>query len=60
MDMQTLIIYCGGLIVALILLKLIIKLPVLLIKYGVWAALIYLAYIFFSGQSPDIESFKFW
>jgi len=60
MDMQTLIIYGGGLIVALMLLKVVIKLPFLLLKYGIWAIIIYLAYMFFSGQTPDIESFKFW
>ena len=50
MDIQTMALYAGGVIVALILLKFIIRIPFLLLKYAILAAIIYAAYLLYSGQ----------
>lgn len=49
MDIQTIALYGGGLLLALILLKFIIRIPMLLFRYAIIAALIYVAYLFATG-----------
>ena len=49
MDIVTIAMYGGGLILALILLKFVIRIPIMLFKYAVLAALAYGAYLFATG-----------
>ena len=50
MDIQTIALYVGALMIALFLLKFVIKVPFLLLRYGLLAVLAYAAYLFFSGR----------
>ena len=50
MDTQTLMIYVGGFVVAVLLLKIIIKIPLMLLKYGLLALMIYVAYLYLNGR----------
>ena len=50
MDTQMILLGIGGIFVALILLKFIIKLPLMLIKYGILALIIYTVYMVATGQ----------
>ncbi|MBR1825832.1 MAG: hypothetical protein IJ770_04515 [Alphaproteobacteria bacterium] len=50
MDTQLIALGIGGFFVALILFKFIIKIPFLLIKYGILALIIYVIYMVISGQ----------
>ncbi len=50
MDVQTMALYGGGLLLALILLKFIIRIPLMLFKYAVLAALAYGAYLLYVGN----------
>lgn len=50
MDNQTIIFGICGVFIALILFKFIIKLPFLLLKYGILALFVYAAYMFFTGR----------
>lgn len=50
MDTQMILLGVGGIFVALILLKFIIKLPLLLIKYGIMALIVYVIYMVATGR----------
>lgn len=50
MDIQTMALYGGGLLLALILLKFIIRIPMLLLKYAILAAVLYGVYLLFAGR----------
>lgn len=49
MDIQTIALYGGGLLLALILLKFVIRIPMMLFKYAVLAALAYGVYLIATG-----------